>query len=72
MIFNSLSFAIFLPIVLLFYYLCGRRYQNWVLLIAGYTFYGVWDIRFLYLVSLSTVLDFCPGLMVANGQMTLA
>jgi len=72
MIFNSLSFAIFLPIVLLFYYLCGRRYQNWVLLIAGYTFYGVWDIRFLYLVSLSTVLDFCTGLMIANGRMTLA
>jgi len=49
MIFNSLSFAIFLPIVLLFYSLCGGRYQNWVLLIAGYTFYRVWDIRFLYL-----------------------
>jgi D-alanyl-lipoteichoic acid acyltransferase DltB (MBOAT superfamily) len=72
MIFNSLSFAIFLPIVLLLYYLSGRRYQNWVLLVAGYTFYGVWDVRFLYLVSLSTVLDFCTGLMIANGRMSVA
>ena len=72
MIFNSLAFAIFLPIVLLFYYLSGRRYQNWVLLLAGYIFYGIWDIRFLYLVSLSTVLDFSTGLMIANGRMTLS
>ncbi|WP_347988371.1 MBOAT family O-acyltransferase [Methylomonas sp. AM2-LC] len=72
MIFNSLAFAIFLPIVLLLYYVVGKRYQNWVLLLAGYTFYGVWDIRFLYLVSLSTVLDFCTGLMIANGQLTMA
>ncbi len=72
MIFNSLSFAVFLPIVLLFYYISSRRYQNWVLLAAGYTFYGVWDVRFLYLVSLSTVLDFCTGLMIANGRMSLS
>ncbi len=72
MIFNSLSFAIFLPIVLIFYYLSAKRYQNWILLIAGYIFYGVWDIRFLYLVSLSTVLDFCTGLMIANGRMTIS
>ncbi len=71
MVFNSLTFAIFLPIVLGLYYLVPRRFQNSVLLVAGYVFYGFWDIRFLYLISLSTVLDFCTGLMIGDGRMTV-
>ncbi len=71
MVFNSLTFAIFLPVVLGLYYLVPRRFQNLVLLAAGYVFYGFWDIRFLYLISLSTVLDFCTGLMIAEGRMTV-
>jgi alginate O-acetyltransferase complex protein AlgI len=71
MIFNSLNFAIFLPIVLAFYYASAQRFRNWILLAAGYVFYGAWDIRFLFLVSLSTVLDYCTGLMIGNGRMSL-
>ncbi len=70
MIFNSLAFAAFLPIVLILYYAVPKSWQKMVLLIAGYVFYGCWDIRFLYLISLSTVLDFCTGLMIGNGRMT--
>jgi len=70
MVFTSLTFAIFLPVVLGLYYLVPKRMQNLVLLAAGYVFYGFWDIRFLYLVSLSTVLDFCTGLMIGSGRMT--
>jgi D-alanyl-lipoteichoic acid acyltransferase DltB (MBOAT superfamily) len=72
MLFNSLEFAAFLPIVLLAYHLSGRRLQKLVLLVAGYVFYGFWDVRFLYLISLSTVLDFCTGLMIGKGRMTPA
>ncbi|MFM8332109.1 MAG: MBOAT family O-acyltransferase [Candidatus Methylumidiphilus sp.] len=72
MIFNSLEFALFLPIVLALYYASGHKAQNWILLIAGYIFYGFWDIRFLFLVSLSTVLDYCTGLMIGQGRMSLA
>ncbi|KJV07843.1 hypothetical protein [Methylocucumis oryzae] len=56
---------------MILYYLSGYKKQNWVLLIAGYVFYGAWDIRFLYLVSLSTVLDYCTGLMIGQGSMSL-
>jgi D-alanyl-lipoteichoic acid acyltransferase DltB (MBOAT superfamily) len=42
-----------------------------LLLLAGYVFYGFWDVRFLYLVSVSTVLDYCTGLMIARGRMSL-
>jgi alginate O-acetyltransferase complex protein AlgI len=69
-VFNSLAFAIFLPIVLALYYLTRGRLQKAVLLAAGYVFYGAWDPRFLVLVSLSTVLDFCNGLMIGRGRMS--
>jgi alginate O-acetyltransferase complex protein AlgI len=70
MVFNSLAFALFLPIVLALYYLTKGRLQKVVLLTAGYVFYGFWDSRFLFLVSLSTVLDFCTGLMIGVGRLT--
>jgi alginate O-acetyltransferase complex protein AlgI len=73
MLFNSLEFAVFLPVVLVLHGLAGlvgRRLQNLILLVAGYVFYGSWDTRFLFLVSVSTVLDFCTGLMIGEGRMT--
>src|SRR5215204_2096301 len=71
MVFNSLAFALFLPLVLLAYHGTRGDLKRLVLLTAGYVFYGVWDVRFLFLVSLSTVLDYCTGLMIGRGQMTL-
>lgn len=61
MIFNSLSYAIFLPLVLLAYWGLGKRLQNLVLLVASYIFYGWWDWRFLSLLLISTVVDFTLG-----------
>ena len=70
MVFNSLAFALFLPVVLLFYHCSNGERKIWVLLLAGYVFYGAWDPRFLVLVSVSTALDFCTGLRIGNGRMT--
>src|SRR5881227_747786 len=58
MIFNSLAFAIFLPIVLALYYLLGFRWQNRMLLGASLFFYGWWDWRFLGLLALTILIDF--------------
>ncbi len=71
MVFNSIAFALFLPVVLLLYHLSTRNGKIWVLLIAGYVFYGAWDVRFLYLVSVSAALDYCTGLMIGRGYMKL-
>jgi D-alanyl-lipoteichoic acid acyltransferase DltB (MBOAT superfamily) len=59
LLFNSFEFPVFLALVLAVYYLAPRRLQNGVLLIASYVFYGWWDWRFLSLLALSTVVDFC-------------
>ena len=58
MLFNSLTFAVFLAIVLPLYYLLNWRRQNVILLAASYVFYGWWDWRFLILLMLSTIVDF--------------
>ena len=64
MLFNSIDFAIFLPVVFLIYWLAGSkniRLQNVILLCASYVFYGWWDWRFLSLIILSSLVDFLAG-----------
>lgn len=61
MLFNSIEFAIFLPIVFIIYWLLqkkGIKAQNIFLLVASYFFYGWWDWRFLFLILFSTLVDF--------------
>ncbi|MBS0479497.1 MAG: MBOAT family protein [Proteobacteria bacterium] len=70
MLFNSLTFAIFLPIVYALYRILPFRAQNYMLLAASYLFYGWWDWRFLFLMIVSTVLDFWTGLILERAKMT--
>jgi alginate O-acetyltransferase complex protein AlgI len=65
MIFNSLDFAVFLPIVFILYWFgCDRhiKLQNLLIVIASYVFYGWWDWRFLSLIVFSTLVDYGVGL----------
>jgi alginate O-acetyltransferase complex protein AlgI len=67
MLFNSINFAIFLPIVFMLYWFVARkslRLQNILMLAASYFFYASWDYRFLFLLIFSTVLDFYTGLKI--------
>ncbi|MBL0126395.1 MAG: MBOAT family protein [Flavobacteriales bacterium] len=71
MLFNSLDFAIFLPLVFLGYWFVfrRRRSQNVFLLVASYVFYGWWDPRFLGLIVLSSLVDYIVGLRLhATGS----
>jgi len=71
MIFNSLAFFIFLPIVFFIYWflLKGRlNPQNRFLLIASYFFYGWWNWRFLGLLLLSTIIDFSFGFLIEKNE----
>ncbi len=62
MLFNTISYAIFLPVVLGLYWVLRHRQQNVLLLIASYVFYGAWDYRFLALIWISTLIDYSVGL----------
>ena len=71
MLFNSLDFALFLPIVFVLYWLLTSkrfRLQNLLIVTASYYFYGLWDWRFLTLIFLSTVVDFFVGLSLEKQK----
>jgi alginate O-acetyltransferase complex protein AlgI len=65
-LFNSLQFLVFLPIVYALYRILPFRRQNHMLLAASYIFYGWWDWRFLFLTAFSTTIDFWVGLTMQN------
>jgi len=71
MLFNSLSYAIFLPIVFLLYWFVfnkNYKYQNVLLLVSSYFFYACWDWRFLFLLIFSTLLDYFTGIKMSEAK----
>jgi D-alanyl-lipoteichoic acid acyltransferase DltB (MBOAT superfamily) len=67
--FNSIDFAIFLPIVFFIFWFAAAKnntLQNLFIVIASYVFYGWWDWRFLFLIFLSTLTDYTIGLLLSN------
>ena len=71
MLFNTITFAIFLPIVLLLYWFLRHQklvWQNLLLLVASYFFYGCWDYRFLFLLIFSTSLDYYTGIKISEAS----
>ncbi|MCE7057279.1 MBOAT family protein [Algoriphagus sp. AGSA1] len=72
MLFNSLDFAVFLPIVFVIYwYVCKKslKSQNFLIVVASYLFYGWWDCRFLALIAFSTLVDYIIGIQLEKSEM---
>jgi alginate O-acetyltransferase complex protein AlgI len=62
MLFNTIDFAVFLPIVFLLYCNCKtQKSRNLVIVVASYFFYDWWDWKFLILILFSTVVDYSIG-----------
>jgi D-alanyl-lipoteichoic acid acyltransferase DltB (MBOAT superfamily) len=71
MLFNSIDFAVFLPLVFVLYWFIANKklkFQNFLIVIASYTFYGWWDWRFLSLIFLSTIIDYLIGVKLSNEE----
>lgn len=71
MLFNSLSFLLFLPIVFTIYWWINKRslqLQNGLLLLASYYFYACWDWRFLFLLIFSTALDYYTAIKMVEAK----
>lgn len=73
MLFNSLQFALFLPVVFIIYWLLRRylRWQNLFVLAASYFFYGWWDWRFLILIAFTSLCSYLSGLWVRRHRWCL-
>ena len=70
MLFNSFEFLLFLPIVFILYWFVfrGRRWQNGLVVVASYVFYGWWDWRFLLLIALTSLCSFGSGLLMERFE----
>ena len=78
MLFNSIQFAIFLPIVFLLYWFVFDRFiskskwqlrlQNAFIVVASYVFYGWWDWRFLLLIAFTSFCSWGSGLLIGKAE----
>jgi len=71
MLFNSIDFAVFLPIVFALYWLINNKslkVQNLLIIAASYLFYGWWDWRFLSLIVFSTLVDYAVGIGLSKQE----
>lgn len=70
--YNSWTFWLLFLVVIVPYWRLNHRRQNQLLLVVSYLFYGFWDYRFLFLVLISTAIDFIGGLGVAGVRLSPA
>lgn len=70
MVFNSLIYAIFLPIVFIIYWLLRNqlKLQNLFVVISSYVFYGWWDWRFLILIAITSFCSWGSGLLIVKSE----
>ena len=66
MLFNSFEFLVFLPIVFVLYWFVfqKREWQNLLIVMASYVFYGWWDWRFLFLIVFTSLCSYFSGLLI--------
>ena len=73
MLFNSIEFAVFLPVVFLLYWFVfnkNLRLQNLFIVAASYVFYGWWDWRFLFLIAFTSFCSYAAGLLIKKHRKT--
>lgn len=68
MLFNSVAFLIFLPLVVILYYLLPQKYRWAWLLAASYYFYACWKVEFLSLIVFSTVVDYTVARLIGSSS----
>lgn len=70
MLFTSIEFFVFLPVVFVLYWLLNRytRWQNLLVVVASYVFYGWWDWRFLLLIAFTSLCSYFSGLLIGSGR----
>ena len=72
MLFNSIEYLLFLPVVFAIYWLLRNhlRLQNLFVVLASYLFYGWWDYKFLLLIAFTSLCSYASGLLIHKSQIT--
>ena len=72
MLFNSLEFLIFLPIIFIIFWAVPNRWRWIPLLIASYYFYMYWSPRLIFLILFTTVVSYLCGILLERAGERLA
>ena len=67
MLFNSVNFLIFFPIVTIIYFLIPRKIKQTWLLLASYFFYMCWNAKYIVLILISTVITYASGILIEKA-----
>ena len=68
MLFNSFEYFLFLPLVVLAYFISPVRYRVWLLLLASYGFYMFWRWEYIVLIIAQTEINYYAGLQIAKSS----
>ena len=68
MLFNSLAFAIFLPIVFLVYWRLPDKYRVFFLFLASYYFYMSWNVKYVVLILFTTLISYVAAIGIEKTE----
>lgn len=68
MVFNSIEFLLFFPLVVAGFYLLPRKFRWMLLLAASYYFYMCWKLEYVFLIIISTVVDYVAGIQMERHR----
>lgn len=66
MLFNSIQYVIFLPLVIMIYFILPSKFRWLFLLVASYFFYMCWSVTYALLIAVSTLITFITGIYISN------
>ena len=66
MLFNSIDFIIFFPIVVILYFSIPHKYRWMLLLAASYYFYMCWKAEYIILITIATLINYSAGIMIGS------
>ncbi len=68
MVFNSVDFLVFFPIVILIYFMIPKKARYIWLLVASYYFYMSWNPKYAVLIAISTVITYLSGILIGKAE----
>ncbi|MFT6746828.1 MAG: alginate O-acetyltransferase complex protein AlgI [Glaciecola sp.] len=71
MLFNSFDFLLFLPIVLVLFYITPYKIRPFLLLVASYYFYSNWNAAYLILIVVSSLVGYLTGVTLSSSKVTM-
>lgn len=70
MTFTTLDYLLFLPVVVILYYLLPHKFRNPLLLVGSYYFYACYNLPLVLYLLLVTIVTYCIGRKIGSSEST--